>query len=71
MFWGCFSYNQKGPCHIYMNKTPQQTTEWAQLIIEKNAKLEPQLCEEFAKQEATKVAKWTAFGQKPSRRPAT
>jgi hypothetical protein len=23
MFWGCFSYDKKGPCHIYMPETAQ------------------------------------------------
>ncbi len=24
MFWGCFSYHKKGPCHIYLPETAQQ-----------------------------------------------
>jgi hypothetical protein len=24
MFWGCFSYDYKGPCHIYYKETEEQ-----------------------------------------------
>jgi hypothetical protein len=57
MFWGCFLYDQKGPCHIYIEETAEQKAEYVQMIEEKNIELEPQLCKEFAKQEAKKAAK--------------
>ena len=27
MFWGCFSYDSKGPCHIYKKETPKEMAE--------------------------------------------
>ena len=28
MFWGCFSYNYKGPCHIYYRETAEQKVNY-------------------------------------------
>ncbi|USP75525.1 hypothetical protein yc1106_02799 [Curvularia clavata] len=41
MFWGCFSYDKKGPCHCWTpetNKEKEAATTW---IDELNEKLEP------------------------------
>jgi hypothetical protein len=27
MFWACFTYDHKGPCHIYYPETPEQMAE--------------------------------------------
>lgn len=27
MFWACFTYDHKGPCHIYYPETPEQRAE--------------------------------------------
>jgi hypothetical protein len=41
MFWGCFSYDSKGPCHIWKPETPLERKH-AEIEIEKlNKTLEP------------------------------
>ena len=41
MFWGCFTYDKKGPCHCWLPETAQEKKQ-AQKDIEKlNKKLEP------------------------------
>jgi hypothetical protein len=32
MFWACFIYDYKGPCHIYYPETPEQKTHNEKLI---------------------------------------
>jgi hypothetical protein len=71
MFWGCFSYDHKGPCHVYLKEDPSKTADWDQIINEKNAEIELKLRVEFAEQEAKKKAKWAALRRKPLGRPAT
>ena len=42
MFWGCFSYDKKGPCHIWQRETTKDKKA-ADVEIEKlNAELEPE-----------------------------
>ena len=57
MFWGCFSYDHKGLCHIYMKEDLLKTADWDQIINEKNTEIKPKLQAEFAEQEAKKKAK--------------
>lgn len=45
MFWGCFSYDRKGPCHIWEDETPKEKREAEKWLEEKNAALEP-ICKE-------------------------
>ena len=45
MFWGCFSYDQKGPCHIWEDETPAEKKEAKKWLEERNAELEP-LCKQ-------------------------
>jgi len=43
MFWGCFSYNKKGPCHIWKLETAAERKAADKHLIEVNAELEPYL----------------------------
>jgi hypothetical protein len=45
MFWGCFSYDQKGPCHIWQKETAKEHKEAEERINELNKELEP-ICRE-------------------------
>ena len=45
IFWGCFSYNQKGPCHIWEDETPVEKKEAKKWLKERNVELEP-LCKQ-------------------------
>ena len=42
MFWGCFSYDKKGPCHIWKNETAAEKRECAADLAKINAALEPE-----------------------------
>ena len=41
MFWGCFSYDCKGPCHIYKKETPKEVAESVKEIEKLNNEWEP------------------------------
>lgn len=66
MFWGCFSYDKKGPCHCWLPETKQEK-EQAEKVIEKlNEELEPILRDEW--ELATKLGRLslvTRSGRKP------
>jgi hypothetical protein len=41
MFWGCFSYDKKGPCHIWEDETEKEKKEAIKWIKQRNEELEP------------------------------
>ncbi len=41
MFWGCFSYDKKGPCHIYTPETKKEREAAQKQIDTLNEELEP------------------------------
>ena len=41
MFWGCFSYDKKGPCYIWEEETKKQKKEAEDWIEAQNKILEP------------------------------
>jgi transposase len=43
MFWGCFSWDKKGPCHIWTKETAHQRKEADKELIKLNEALEPAL----------------------------
>jgi transposase len=47
MFWGCFSYNQKGPCHIWKPETPREKRDAEKHLEELNRDLEPVMQEQW------------------------
>jgi hypothetical protein len=47
MFWGCFTYDHKGPCHCWLPETAQEKKQAEKEIAEWNATLEPVLREEW------------------------
>ena len=47
MFWGCFTYDKKGPCHIWTPETKQEKEEAQKAIESMNKDLEPILKEEW------------------------
>lgn len=47
MFWGCFSYDQKGPCHIWQPETKAEKAAATAEINSLNAELEPKCREEW------------------------
>jgi transposase len=47
MFWGCFSYDKKGPCHIWKPETAQERKAAQKQIDKLNKELEPALKAEW------------------------
>jgi hypothetical protein len=47
MFWACFSYDTKGPCHIWKKETPAEKKAAQRAIDEMNEELEPRCREEW------------------------
>ena len=47
IFWGCFSYDRKGPCHCYIPETAQDKRNAQRIIDEINNKIEPILRTEW------------------------
>jgi hypothetical protein len=45
MFWGCFTYDLKGPCHIWEPETAKEREEAIKEVEELNCTLEPE-CQE-------------------------
>ena len=55
MFWSCFTYDFKGPCHIYYPETPEQTARNEELIDQLNEEeIEAECREPFNKREREK-----------------
>ena len=66
MFWGCFTYDYKGPCHIYYPETADQKEEYLQVIQKLNdEEIEAECRIAFDRQEKAKEAKWKSEGKKP------
>jgi hypothetical protein len=40
MFWGCFSWDKKGPCHIWTKETAHERKEADKELIQLNEALE-------------------------------
>ena len=47
MFWGSFTYDTKGPCHIWVPETKKEKEESEKVINEMNRELEPIFKEEW------------------------
>ena len=41
MFWGCFSWDKKGPCHIWKSETKTEQKENEKILAQVNTELEP------------------------------
>jgi hypothetical protein len=65
MFWGCLTYDHKGPCHIYYPETPEQKADNEARMDELNKEeIEAECRELFNKQERAKEAEWDRKGKK-------
>lgn len=63
MFWACFSYDKKGPCHIWRPETAQEKKEAAEALAALNRANEPIA---RAKWEADEAQRYTAaYAQNP------
>ncbi len=66
MFWGCFSYYEKGPCYIYKPKTAAQKRESQRQIDELNRELKAEAKLEW---ELSTGARRLTLRNLPRRRP--
>ena len=65
MFWGCFCWDKKGPCHIWTKETPIERKETEKELEELNITLEPTLKRTW---ETENVVRRINLRQRPSRR---
>ncbi|KAI1514453.1 hypothetical protein KJE20_07590 [Pyrenophora tritici-repentis] len=66
MFWGCFSYDKKGLCHVYQPETKTEKEDAAQKIEQLNAELKPIQREEW---ELSESMRRTGLRNKSGRKP--
>jgi hypothetical protein len=72
MFWACFTYDHKGPCHIYYPETAEQKAENEERIERLNEEEIIEECRaEFEAQEREKERRWVKKGQKWPKKRAT
>jgi hypothetical protein len=65
MFWGCFTYDHKGPCHIYYPETKEQKlANEAKMDTLNGEEIEEECRELFDEQERAKEAEWDRKGKK-------
>ena len=55
MFWGCFSYDLKGPCHCWAPETKKEKEEAEKFLQEMNQILEPLKRAEWELKTATRL----------------
>jgi len=70
MFWGCFSYNFKGPCHVYHPETADEKIKYEKMMDDHNAVQMDAIQEEWDKLQVVDAIKWTALGRKKLGKPA-
>ena len=56
-FWGCFTYDSKGPCHVWHPETTQEKKKAQEELEALNAELEPILREQWESQNRLKRSK--------------
>lgn len=66
MFWGSFSYDKKGPCHIYCVETKAEKEEAARQISHLNDALEPAMRQDW---ELSTAMRRTGLRNKPGKKP--
>lgn len=64
MFWGCFSYDKKGPFYIWEKETPKEKTALETAIKKLNAELEPQLRAEWEEAQELRLSLRKKRGKK-------
>jgi hypothetical protein len=65
MFWGCFTYDCKGPCHIYYKEIEEQKeVNEAEMDRINEEEVEAECRAAFDTQEREKERKWDERGQK-------
>ncbi len=65
MFWGCFSYDKKGPCHIWKKETAQEKQEAQDYLDQVNAEREPVARAEWERKTAERRSKMKRKEKEP------
>ena len=66
MFWGCFTYDEKGPCHCWLPETKREKEESEEALKTMNEELEPILRDEWELQSKMgRLSLQTKRGRKP------
>jgi hypothetical protein len=68
LFWGCFSYEKKGPSHCWQPETAQEKKEAEKAIVKWNEELEPILQQEW--ELSTQMRRLNIRRQQPGKRPS-
>jgi transposase len=66
MFWGCFTYEKKGPCHCWTPETKQEKEQAVKHIDKLNVELEPLMREKW---ELEKGMERLGLRTKPGKKP--
>lgn len=70
MFWGCFTYNHKGPCHIYYKETAEQKAHYEEQMARLNKdEIEAEGQEVFRQQNEDIEEKWRLLRRKKPGKP--
>lgn len=71
MFWAYFTYDHKGPCHIYYPETLEQKAKNKEIERLNEEGIMAEACEAFDTQEREKERKWYERGQMWPKKQAT
>ena len=66
MFWGCFSWDQKGPCYIWKPETKKERIANDKILTKLNKELEPIMRAEW---ELNTPMRWLGLCNKPGPKP--
>jgi transposase len=67
MFWGAFSYDKKGPCHVWEKETAEEKRERKADLEARNSLIEKANKQKWEKEQRKWLRDWTkAHGRKPS-----
>lgn len=67
MFWGCFSYEKKGPCHCWCPETAREKREAEEAVKRLNDEIEPEMHQLW---EVTNGMRRLGLRQKPGKTPS-
>lgn len=70
MFWGCFSYDFKGPCHVYHPETTDKKIKYKKIMDDHNIAQMPAIQEEWDRLQVADAMKQKALSRKKPGKPA-
>jgi transposase len=68
IFWGSFTYDKKGPCHIWEKETPQEKRDRKADLDARNSLIEKSNKQRWEKEQKKWLREWIkAYGRRPGR----